>query len=192
MGQSRLGRDEAWLAALFRRHGAQIRAYARRRVEPDAVDDIVSEVFTAAWQHRQRVPEPELPWLYRTALHHTLHDRRGRRRATALTDRIISQDPPDRQPPDPIAGVAERLDAGAQVRHVMGLLAPRDAEVLRLWAWEQLAPAEIGDVLGCTAVAARVRLHRAKRRAERLLARREDDETAPTIAYTRQLPEENR
>ena len=48
-------------------------------------------------------------------------------------------------------------------------LRPDDAELLRLWAWEQLTPAEIAVVLDITANAASVRLHRAKQKlADRL------------------------
>lgn len=169
MGQPGVGRDDVWLAALFVRHSAQIRTYALRRVTPDAVDDIVSEVFGAAWAHRHALPEQELPWLYRTALHYTMHECRARRRSASLTDRIRSLDPPDRHLADLADEAVERLDAVALVRHVLGMLGPRDAEILRLWAWEQFSSEEIAYVLGCSAVAARVRLHRAKRRAERLL-----------------------
>ncbi len=42
-------------------------------------------------------------------------------------------------------------------------------ELLRLCAWEGLDGAELAAVLGCTPAAARVRLHRAKRRAAPLL-----------------------
>jgi RNA polymerase sigma-70 factor (ECF subfamily) len=41
---------------------------------------------------------------------------------------------------------------------------PDDAELLRLWAWEQLAPGEIAGVLGITPNAASIRLHRARKR----------------------------
>ena len=41
-------------------------------------------------------------------------------------------------------------------------LRPDDAELLRLWAWEQLTPAEIATVLDITANAASIRLHRAR------------------------------
>ena len=41
-------------------------------------------------------------------------------------------------------------------------LRTEDAELLRLWAWEQLAPGEIATVLGITANAASIRLHRAR------------------------------
>jgi RNA polymerase sigma-70 factor, ECF subfamily len=39
-----------------------------------------------------------------------------------------------------------------------------DAELRRLWAWEQLTPAEIATVLGISANAASIRLHRARER----------------------------
>ena len=41
-------------------------------------------------------------------------------------------------------------------------LSPDDAELLRLWAWEQLTAGEIATVLDITSNAASIRLHRAK------------------------------
>jgi RNA polymerase sigma-70 factor (ECF subfamily) len=41
-------------------------------------------------------------------------------------------------------------------------LSENDREVLRLVAWEGLSLAEAATVLGCSAIAARVRFHRAK------------------------------
>src|ERR687898_3426352 len=47
-----------------------------------------------------------------------------------------------------------------------------DQEILRLVAWDGLAPAQAGMVLGCSPGAARVRLHRARRRLAQELAKR--------------------
>jgi RNA polymerase sigma-70 factor (ECF subfamily) len=48
-------------------------------------------------------------------------------------------------------------------------LSAEDREIVRLWAWEQLAPREIAVVLAISPNAASIRLHRAKRRlADRL------------------------
>src|SRR5437762_546705 len=47
-------------------HGA-VRAYVRRRVAEDAVDDIVSETFLVCWRKLDRVPDEALPWLYAVA-----------------------------------------------------------------------------------------------------------------------------
>lgn len=48
-------------------------------------------------------------------------------------------------------------------------LSEADREVLRLAAWEGLTVAAIGQVLGCSAVAAKARLHRARQRLSRKL-----------------------
>lgn len=167
-------RDGAWFEALFRAHGNQVLAYAARRA-PDDADDIVSEVFAAAWTHRERIPADALPWLYRTAAHQVMHSHRSGSRRAALAARAARRDEPERDLADPTDDVARRVDDTAAVARAMAALSPMDAEVLRLWAWEQLDTDEIAYVLGTTSSAARVRLHRAKRRAAALLG-----ESSPT------------
>jgi RNA polymerase sigma-70 factor (ECF subfamily) len=44
----------------------------------------------------------------------------------------------------------------------LAALSAEDAELLRLWAWEQLTPREIATVLDVTENAAALRLHRAR------------------------------
>ncbi len=46
----------------------------------------------------------------------------------------------------------------------LGELREEDREILRLGAWEGLTHREIGRILGCSANAAKIRLHRARRR----------------------------
>ncbi|MGH3348293.1 MAG: RNA polymerase sigma factor, partial [Nocardioides sp.] len=50
------------------------------------------------------------------------------------------------------------------VHDALARLREDDAEMLRLWAWEQLGPAEIATVVGVTPNAVSVRLHRARSR----------------------------
>ena len=54
-------------------------------------------------------------------------------------------------------------------------LSPDDAELLRLWAWEQLTPGEIATVLDITSNAASIRLHRAKEKLRAALRKVEAD-----------------
>jgi RNA polymerase sigma-70 factor (ECF subfamily) len=160
------GRD--WLEAVFAAYHQQVLAYARRRVPTDDADDVVAEVFASAWQHRDRVPDPPLPWLYRAAANHVLHSHRGHRRRERLSARLTAQ---PRQPEhDHADGVAARLDDHARVHRALAALSPLDAEVLKLSAWEDLGPEQIAYVLGCTPAAAKVRLHRARRRLAAALA----------------------
>ena len=161
-------RDSAWFEALFRQHGNRVLAYATRRCPGDA-DDVVAEVFATAWKYRSKVPVDALPWLYRTAAHQVQHSHRGRSRRAALASRSARLDEPGRHPPDVADDLAAQMDRVAAVARVMAALPPPDAEVLRLWAWEQLSTDEIAYVLVISSTAARVRLHRARRRAEALL-----------------------
>jgi RNA polymerase sigma-70 factor (ECF subfamily) len=59
----------------------------------------------------------------------------------------------------------------------LALLDHDQRELLRLWAWEGLAPREIAVVLGITANAASIRLHRARRELADVLGPRKT--TAP-------------
>ncbi len=56
----------------------------------------------------------------------------------------------------------------AVVDSVLAGLEPTDAEVLRLTVWEELTPTEISQVLGVKPGAIRVRLLRARQRAQDL------------------------
>jgi len=174
-------RDEAWFDALYRRWHGPVLAYARRRVaEPD---DLVSEVFTAAWRYRGRVTDPPLPWLLRTASNLAMHAARSDRRRGRLDAKVRSER--FGQEADPAEAVVERADASTMVLVALESLSPADRELLRLIAWEQLSPAETGFVLGCSEAAVRVRAHRARGRLARTVSRLEQQRSSqvhPTTA----------
>jgi RNA polymerase sigma-70 factor (ECF subfamily) len=175
-------RDRQWFEQLFREHHLQVLAYARRRVGAEA-DDVVSDVFATAWQRRDAVPDDPLPWLYRTAANHILHALRGSARRARTAAALVAT---EAQGADFAAGADEK-DLILRVLHD---LSQRDQEVLRLWAWEQLAPGQIAAVLGCSSTTARVRLHRAQRRLRARLDVADPDgrpatyRTGPTIPLT--------
>lgn len=82
------------------------------------------------------------------------------------------------QPGTPTSAV----EAALIVQRVLATLPQTDAEVLRLTVWEELTPTEIAGVLGCSAGAVRVRLHRARRRAQEVYqATAEPDAAASDI-----------
>jgi RNA polymerase sigma factor (sigma-70 family) len=152
---------------IYRRHRPAVVAYARRRVSADAVEDVVAETFLVCWRRLDDVPEEPLPWLYAVA-RRTLANQR---RATARQSTHAMRDPSENAAPfdgDPALGAAFQR------------LSERDQEVLRLVAWEGLSLREAATVLGCSAVACRVRFHRAKRRlGERLAAHERHEAAAP-------------
>ncbi|MDN5764427.1 MAG: sigma-70 family RNA polymerase sigma factor [Humibacillus sp.] len=155
--------DEVWFEDLFVRFHPAVRAYVARRAQAEA-DDVVADVFAVAWRKRLTVPEHPLPWLYAVAARETLHAVRGHVRRDRLQQRLVTTT--DLVTQDEVDGLAERLDAQGPVDAALAQLSEPDVEILRLWAWEQLEPAEIAVVLDISAVTARVRLHRARRRLE--------------------------
>lgn len=136
-----------------------------RRVPAAVAHDLLSEVFLTVWRRRADVPDGvrRRAWLYRVA-HNVLRNHvRGEARRGRLLARLAVERGLD---------VPEHADVvlrDVELREAMLRLRPRDREVLRLVAWEDCTAAEIGEVLGCSANAARIRLHRARRRLGELL-----------------------
>lgn len=89
---------------------------------------------------------------------------RGERRRGALLARLAVEPTPRHE-----------TEGDRPLRCAMARLSDRDREVLMLAAWEQLAPAEIAAVLGCSRSAANVRLHRARKRLLAALERERDE-----------------
>jgi len=155
-------RGEEWFEELFRRHHGAVRAFCMRRAGPDA-DDVLAEVFAVAWGKRDSAPEHARPWLYAIASRQVLKWHRSQGRRVRYEEQVAGW---RSERPDEFEAVDERLSAQSPVGAAMDRMRPDDAEILRLWAWEELSPAEIATVLGTSRTAARVRLHRARSRLE--------------------------
>jgi RNA polymerase sigma factor (sigma-70 family) len=140
--------------AIYAEHRAAVQAYVRRRAPEPLVEDVVSETFLVCLRKLDRVPQEPLPWLYAVA-RKTLANERRRRARHAPADVLASTEP--------------ELAGGGALAAAFAQLSERDREVLRLVAWEGLSLGEAAVALGCSAVACRVRFHRAKARlADRL------------------------
>lgn len=150
--------------ALFAQHASAVHAYARRRAAAADAEEVVADTFLVAWRRLDAVPEQELAWLLGVARKVIANQRRGQRRHANLTERIghelaLGAEEP-REPAIPADAVLAAL----------ATLGERDQEVLRLVYWDGLDPSAAARTLGCTAVALRVRLHRARTRMARALA----------------------
>jgi len=164
---------EDWLTDLFGRHSGAVLAYARRRVDTaEDAEDVVVEVFCTAWRRRDSVPDEALPWLYATAANVIAHVIRSEGRRTRLGAKLATVRTLRDAPTDPADGLVEAIAARETVAAALDDLAEADAELLRLWAWEQLEPTEIAEVLGCSPGTARTRMHRARTRLRAALVRR--------------------
>ncbi|QZY28698.1 RNA polymerase sigma factor [Nocardioides coralli] len=134
-----------------------IRRYLHRRTDPATADDVLAETLLVCWRRLDEAPDPALPWAYGVARNCLANAERSARRQRRVAARVAAVDPP--------VEAVEGPDAGDPVLHAaLGRLRAEDAELLRLWAWEQMTPGEIAQVLGVTANATSVRLHRARTR----------------------------
>ena len=155
--------------ALFDGHQRAVRAYALRRGAGAGAEDVVAETFLVAWRRLDAAGEDPLPWLLGVARRVLANERRGERRRIALSDRL--RDAHAALGFEPAQGLDERLAVA-----VAGLSA-REREALLLVAWEGLSPARAARAAGCSAVAFRVRLHRARSH----VARAVDDGGRPAV-----------
>jgi len=154
--------------ALYTGSYQEISGYVRRRVPPDAADDVVAQVFTVAWRRFGQVPSPpqDRLWLFGVARNCAAEHHRAATRRLRLRTRL-SQEP---------AAVAHAPGAGGPdhdpgpVLAALASLKPRDREALQLVLWDELSHAEAAAVLGCTVNAFELRYRRARNRVRDALA----------------------
>lgn len=150
------------LSSLFVAHGAELLAYARRRgAAPADAEDVVAHTFAVAWRRVDDIPaEAARAWLFGVARQVLRNERR------AAARRARRSGAPVGDPGTPTAPTG--LDA--DLRAVLDALRPADRELLQLAAWEGMRPADLAIVLGISANAAAIRLHRARQRFKRAQA----------------------
>ncbi|MFI6921516.1 RNA polymerase sigma factor [Nonomuraea spiralis] len=155
---------------LYTEHYAAVSGYVRRRTDdPHDTADVIAETFTTAWRRLGDVPAGDRArlWLYGVARRTLANHRRGESRREALTERLRAE-------------LAEWTDGPAEfvpetARAAFMRLSGDDREVLSLVAWEGLGNAELAQVLGCSRIAVRQRLHRARKRLATELAADDPD-----------------
>jgi RNA polymerase sigma-70 factor (ECF subfamily) len=144
-----------------------ILGYALRRTEHrEDAEDIVADTFLVAWRRFDDMPrgaEARL-WLYGVARGTLANHHRTLRRRDRLHGRLESE--VGLQAPPPAADRARP----AAVATAFSRLGDDDREVLSLLGWEGLDAGEIATVVGCSRNAARIRVHRARRRFAKELA----------------------
>jgi len=150
--------------AVYEQHAPAIRAYAARRVEPDAVDDVVAETFAIAWRKLPREADP-LPWLYAVARRVVHGHRRSHARRTALLQRVGGH-----ASVAPAPDVSEQIHGDPLLARAFARLTETEREAIRLIAWEGLEPGDAARAAGCTRATFAVRLSRARARLRTALA----------------------
>ena len=163
------GRDQRELRfqRLYQANFRPVQAYAVNRLgTPDDVPDVVAEVFTTAWRRLADIPPPpgDRLWLYGTARRVIARRHRSASRLRNLVGRLAAERYPTAQ-----LQASGQDPARDQVLVAVAELKPADREALLLVHWEQLSYAEAAQVLGCSANAVGIRVHKAKARLRTLL-----------------------
>jgi RNA polymerase sigma-70 factor (ECF subfamily) len=155
--------SETRFSQLFADLYGRVHAYAARRVGLAAADEVAAETFLIAWRRFDAIPDEPLPWLYGVARNVVLRQHSAQARQDASRRALRAERAPAPEPIDTdVPGVWEAWRA----------LSDGDREVLALIAWEELPVRDAARSLGCPAPVFSVRLHRARRRFEKLLERR--------------------
>jgi RNA polymerase sigma factor (sigma-70 family) len=164
----RIGSDAEAFEAFYREHIEAIQRFVARRVDdPYLAADLTADVFLAAIDsahtYRPRRGSP-IGWLYGVAHNVVAAERRRQARELRAAGRLTGRRLLDA---DDLARLEERIDAEARARELylaMDRLPDSERAVLELTALDGLTVSEAAQALRITAVAARVRLHRARQK----------------------------
>lgn len=138
-----------------------VRRYLARRTDAATADEVLNETLLVCWRRLDDVPAADeaVPWSIVVARNLLANAQRAERRRGRLVGKIIALDPPTS-----VVEIEPTEGDDAAVRDALTRLRRDDAELLRLWAWEHLESPQLATVLGISANAAAIRLHRAKAR----------------------------
>ncbi|WP_187398916.1 RNA polymerase sigma factor [Micromonospora sp. WP24] len=172
---SRIGVDPVAFEAFYRRHVAGVGRFVARRVDdPHLAADLTADVFLAVIESAAGYRSDrgsEVGWLFGVARNVVADERRRAARRLRVAGRIAGRRDLDA---DDLARIEERIDAESAARRTHRALSelPEGTRALvELVAVDGLTVAQAAAALGLSPVAARVRLHRARRLVRAVLAR---------------------
>jgi RNA polymerase sigma-70 factor (ECF subfamily) len=173
-----LAEPEAF-AVIFERHFDEIHRYLRRR-HPREADELAAEVFTAAFDARERyraVSDSARPWLFGIASNLLAGRRRSERRALRAYARSAERHE-EAGDYDRVAARADAERLSTMVAAAVARLRADDRDTLLLYALSDLSYEEVAFALEVPVGTVRSRLARARQRASADLAGLDTEESA--------------
>jgi len=161
--------DEQAFSELVQRHLGLVHATALRQLgNPQAAADVTQAVFCLLWRKcRRLIGIPDLTgWLHRAACYKSAEAIRAERRRRFHESEAATMSPPfaTECAPDPWAGVAPHLDAALE------RLGEAERQLILARFFRRQSLRELGEFLGVSEDAARMRVSRALDRLRRHLA----------------------
>ncbi|MFF3563685.1 RNA polymerase sigma factor [Streptomyces sp. NPDC002574] len=169
------------LEALYTAHADRVLGYLLHRTDRETAQEILSETFVLAWHKSDSVPHDALPWLLASARRLLANRVRSDQRYRAATTRMATM----AERPGTVE-IGDAIGTRSEVFAALLALSEPDREALLLSAWYDLTARQAAVVMGCTATAFAVRLHRARKRFRAALT--DADHRTPHHPGTRQHP----
>jgi RNA polymerase sigma factor (sigma-70 family) len=168
-----LGNDPSAFEGFYRRHVDRITGFAVRRCDrPDDVADLVSAVFLAVIESSSRYDPGRgdpVAWLFGIAANQLRMQRRRAWRDRAAARRVAGR---RLLGPDDHVRLEERIDAerpAEAARRAIARLPRGERAAFELVARDGLTVRQVGEVLGVSETAVRVRVSRARAKLRRAL-----------------------
>ncbi len=134
---------------------------------PSISEDLVQNVFVRMLKYRGSYTGEGAfaAWMFRMArnVNYDHHQKNARKRISAG---IAPEDAQEVQ--DDLSEIIEERENSALLKRAMDRLSQKERELLVLSKYRELKFREIGDVLGCSEGAAKVRVHRALKELKRI------------------------
>jgi len=159
ISRSLTGDGEAFMEVIFR-HEAAVGVYLARRAGREAAEDLLGEVWIAAFESRGAYDGSfavARPWLFGVA-----HNRLRRYWRSRPVEDLVPDVTVLAQGWDPWPAVDRRVDTQTVLRAALARLKPEEREVLTLVAWEDLTVADAARALGMPLGTGRRLLHQAR------------------------------
>lgn len=164
----------AAFGVIYDRHRRQVFGKALKlTADPGDAEEIMAMVFLEAWRRRGDVRIVEgsvLPWLSTTTGFVAMNLARARRRHRIALAKLPAPTPH----PDVAVTVADHVDAlgrGQALRDALDRLNPKERAVVQLCLVDELPLASAATALGLPLGTVKSRLHRAREKLQRFLAR---------------------
>lgn len=159
-------------ASVFECYHDPIYRYVLRMVrEPAEAEDLTQDTFLRAHNRLETLRDSEAirGWLYRIATHACLDRLRGRRQWVSIesADATAPTLADDRSPS--AQEMTERKETSECVQRCLDLLPDTYRAVILLREAHALSAAEIADLLGISVATVKIRLHRARKKLQKIM-----------------------
>lgn len=159
--------------ALFEQYHPRIYRYLLHMIkDPAEAEDLTQDTFLRAYDRRETLRDPDAVrgWLYRIATRLCLDRLRQRKPQLSIDgEEAPSGAEPMASRSASVVEVTERKETSACVQRCLDYLPDSYRAVILLREAHSLTAVEIADVLGVTVMTVKIRLHRARRKLQKIM-----------------------